>query len=216
MEEFLKDSGSFVIRNKTDWNCLFCGDSWSDELGNAKSSRVPSCKSRNHIEELQDWLSKSTQSGERVEYSGLLDTRVLHLDLESDKREIKSMMFDFVRETGVATNSFVKILDRLRALEHKNVKLVLALAVLKSFAEVESNDEPIRREAKKLKTMRSVQDLVTSRRESWKKYMSSVSASGKAQLVVQLVERFIHRPAGIVIADNRSDADARSDAEDSE
>jgi hypothetical protein len=216
MEEFLKDSGSFVIRSKTHWNCIFCGTGWSDELGNAKLTGVRSCKSESHTKQLLDWLSKNIQPGERVAKSGLLDCRILHLDLESDKREIKSMMFDFVRETGVATNSFVKILDRLRELEHKNVKLVLALAVIKSFAEVESNDEPIRREAKKLKTMGGVQALITSRRESWKKYMNSVSASGKAQLVVQLVEPFIHRPSGIVIADDRSDEDARSDAEDSE
>jgi hypothetical protein len=174
--------------------------------------RETSCNGANHCKYVLAWLSSSPAQGQRVEYSRFLDGRILRLDLESDKNEIKSMLFDFVHDKGVNKNSFRSILDCLRELEHKNVKVVLGLAVLKSLAEAESNNEPIRQKAKKLKTMRDIQSLIASRRESWKIHMNTVSASGKVQLVVQLVEPFICRTIGAF----PTSPDESSDCEDSD
>jgi hypothetical protein len=211
MEEFLKDNGRIAMSLHADWCCKFCCKPWSEDLGN-ETLRETSCNGANHCKYVLAWLSSSPAQGQRVEYSRFLDGRILRLDLESDKNEIKSMLFDFVHDKGVNKNSFRSILDRLRELEHKNVKVVLGLAVLKSLAEAESNNEPIRRKAKKLKTMRDIQSLIASRRESWKIHMNAVSASGKVQLVVQLVEPFICRTIGAF----PTSPDESSDSEDSD
>jgi hypothetical protein len=151
---FLNDSrsGSCVTSGKAIWNCQFCDERWTGEVGEAKLSTI-TCKSSEHRTKVLNWLRSSPPAGRRVEHSRLLDYRIKRLGLDSDKREIKSMLFDFIHESATEGNSFVKILDRLREFEQKHVKLVLALAVLKGLAEAESNNEPIRRKAKKLKTM---------------------------------------------------------------
>jgi hypothetical protein len=195
---FRKDVNLGVVGELT-WTCAICvkysGEySWKSTT-TTRPARLSgmACRNPDHTSNVREWLSREDiKKVKRLEILEWLQDRVEYLDLESDKKEIKLILFDFLHEHTSPKDTVLGVLDRLAEMEKNSTRAVLALAVLKALAHEESNDEPISSTNREFKTMQDVQDFVTLQRKSWKLHTRSIAASGKVQLILQLVDPFLH------------------------
>jgi hypothetical protein len=198
----LKDTDSLGVLGEVAWNCWFCSTGtvfnkhsrreWKTNVcaGQQKSCLDAKCKNKDHKQNVARWLGRVPAAGEeRIVFSRVLDARIHHLRCESDKREIKSMLYEFIHETNATENSFLAIVNRLAELEKLDSQVILALGVWKRLAQGRADAEPMQPET--FSSLKEIRSYLKQQRAKWKDHKDSVASSGSVQLLVQLVTPFI-------------------------
>jgi hypothetical protein len=204
----IKDTSSLGVVGEVAWNCWFCSSGsvfnrhsrreWKTNVcaGDTRCLQVV-CKNKDHDQNIAKWLGRVPSAGEeRITFSRVLDGRIRHLGSESDKREIRSMLFEFVHESNATENSFLAILNRLTELEKQNTQTILALVVWKRLAQEMADAEPM--EPATFQSTKEIRSYLRNQKTKWKNHKESVASAGSFQLVVRLITPFIDWGTGAV------------------
>jgi hypothetical protein len=163
------------------------------------------CKCEDHEKNLALWLYRGSPSRcgssnwgptdpmmieERIFFSKLLYVHIDKLEYAKDRNEIKSMALSFVVGDSKYERPFIKILDRLAELKQIQDRMLLRLAVWKSFAMEVASKEKIIFPAT-IKTLEEAKAFLAEEEGKWKQFSDKVLGSGNVHLVAKLVGRFM-------------------------
>jgi hypothetical protein len=160
------------------------------------------CKCEDHKKNLALWLYRGSRGPtqddlsvpmtieERIFFSKLLYVHIAKLEYAKDRNEIKSLTLSFVLGDSKYERPFIAILDRLTDLMQIQDRMLLRLAVWKSFAMEVASVETIEFPAT-IKSLKEAKAFLAEEEGKWKQFLPEVLAAGNVHLVAKRVGRFM-------------------------